>query len=77
MYRQYRLGERLAVANLIVENSPTIVYRVDRDAETPLLPLTFVSRNARVSATTPQVSSASKPSYGDLIHPDDRAALKI
>jgi diguanylate cyclase (GGDEF)-like protein/PAS domain S-box-containing protein len=75
MYGQYRLGARLAVANLIVENSPTILYRVDRIPETSSLPLTFVSRNATRFGYDSDMFLASPESYNDLIHPDDRAAV--
>ena len=75
MYGQYRLGARLAVANLIVENSPTILYRVDRVPETSSLPLTFVSRNATRFGYDSDMFLASPESYNDLIHPDDRAAV--
>jgi diguanylate cyclase (GGDEF)-like protein/PAS domain S-box-containing protein len=76
MYRQYRLGERLAAANLIVENSPTILYRVDRIPGTSLLPLTFVSRNAVRFGYDRDKFLAAPDSYGGLVHPDDSAAVE-
>jgi diguanylate cyclase (GGDEF)-like protein/PAS domain S-box-containing protein len=76
MYRQYRLGERLAVANLIVENSPTILYRLEREDGESRLPLTFVSRNVAMLGYDRKAFFASKLFYADLIHPDDRTSVE-
>jgi len=68
LYRQGRLSASLAVANRIVENSTTILYRL---AATPELPLTFVSDNIIKLGYEPKQFVVDPNFYRTLVHPDD------
>ena len=68
-----RVQEQLAVASIIVENSPTIVYRV---AGQPTMPVTFISSNIAKLGYDPADFLASPVFYRSLIHPDDRTIVE-
>ena len=72
-FRERRLGEKLAIASRIVENSTTILYRL---AGEPSLPLTFISRQRCPARYDPREFLASPQLYHDLVHPDDQAIVK-
>ncbi|MDP1602696.1 MAG: EAL domain-containing protein, partial [Legionella sp.] len=59
-------------ANRIIQNTPTILYRL---RGTPDLPMTYVSQNIKLFGHEPAVLMASPQLYKNLIHPDDAAAL--
>jgi diguanylate cyclase (GGDEF)-like protein/PAS domain S-box-containing protein len=71
--RERRLGEKLATASRIVENSTTILYRL---AGEPSLPLTFVSSNVSRLGYDPREFFASPDLYHSLVHPDDQPNVK-
>ncbi len=67
----------LAEANTIVQNSPTVLYRLKG---APDMPLTYVSRNVTRLGYDPAGLIAANTSFqtivANLIHPDDRARLR-
>ena len=67
-----RYVEELKNANLIVERSPTILFRLGGD---PSLPLTYISHNVTMYGYDPAEMVASPQFYQTIIHPDD--ALRI
>jgi diguanylate cyclase (GGDEF)-like protein/PAS domain S-box-containing protein len=73
IFRERRLGERLATASRIVENSTTILYRL---AGEPSLPLRFISSNVARLGYDPHELLASPGLYRSLFHPDDQASVK-
>ena len=68
--RARRIKE-LADANTIVQNSPTILFRLRGE---PSLPLIYISENIRKFGHEP-ASLAASPWQVALIHPDDRARV--
>jgi len=67
-----RFVEELKDANMIVERSPTILFRLGGD---PSLPLIYVSHNVTLYGYDPAEMVASPQFYQTIIHPDD--SLKI
>ena len=70
IYRQYRLGALLVMANRIVEDSTTFLYHLGRG---PQQPLTFISSNIAKLGHDSRELIASPDFYRSLVHPDDRA----
>ena len=70
IYRQYRLGALLVMANRIVENSTTFLYHLGGG---PVQPLTFISTNIAKLGHDSRELIASPDLYRSLVHPDDRA----
>ncbi len=68
-----RYVEEIANANRIVQNTPTILYRVHGE---PSLPMFYISQNIRLFGYEPAVLTASPHLYQNLIHPDDVAAAR-
>ncbi len=73
MARERRLGEKLATASRIVENSTTILYRL---AGKPSLPVTFVSSNVSRLGYDLHEFLAAPDLYHSLVHPDDQPEVK-
>jgi PAS domain S-box-containing protein len=73
IYRQYRLGAKLAMANRIVEDSTTFLYHL---GDGPSQPLRFVSDNVAKLGYSASDLIASPDLYRSLIHPDDRARVE-
>lgn len=67
-----RYVEQLKNANMIIERSPTILFRLGGE---PSLPLIYVSHNVRLFGYEPAEMIASPGFYKSIIHPDDE--LKI
>jgi diguanylate cyclase (GGDEF)-like protein/PAS domain S-box-containing protein len=67
-----RYLKELADANRIVQNTPTILYRMRGE---PSLPMVYVSQNIRLFGHDPAALTASPLLYRSLIHPDDRVAV--
>lgn len=68
-----RYVKELADANRIVQNTPTILYRLRGE---PSLPMIYVSQNAKLFGHDPAVLTASPLLYRSLIHPDDLPILE-
>ncbi len=68
-----RYVRELADANRIVQNSPTILYRLRGE---PSMPMIYVSQNAKRLGHDPAVLTASPLLYRSLIHPADLPALE-
>ena len=73
IYRQYRLGAMLIMANRIVENSTTFLYHLGNG---PSQPLTFISSNIGKLGYSPSELIASPNLYHGLVHPDDRVHVE-
>ncbi|WP_156921899.1 putative bifunctional diguanylate cyclase/phosphodiesterase [Azorhizobium doebereinerae] len=71
IFVQYRFAARLAEANRIVENSSTVVYRIQ---VAPTMPLTYVSDNIGRFGYTPRQVLAASDLWQQLLHPDDLKA---
>jgi diguanylate cyclase (GGDEF)-like protein/PAS domain S-box-containing protein len=69
--RERYLAE-LARADLIIQKSPTILYRLRGE---PALPMIYVSRNIDRTGYAQEQFIANPSLYRSLIHPDDRARL--
>ena len=67
-----RYVTEIANANRIVQNTPTILYRLRGQ---PTLPMIYVSQNIKLFGHDPAALIASPQLYKNLIHPDDRAAV--
>jgi PAS domain S-box-containing protein len=65
---QRRISEELRQANLIVENSTTVLFRRKTSAGWPV---EFVSENVTQFGYTPEMFMSGKISYSAMIHPDD------
>ncbi len=68
-----RYVKELADANRIVQNSPTILYRMRGE---PALPMIYASQNVELFGYEPAALVASPQLYKSLIHPDDLAAFR-
>ncbi|MFW6028291.1 MAG: PAS domain-containing protein [bacterium] len=66
--RRERYVEEIANANRIIQNSPTILYRLRGE---PSLPMLYVSQNITLFGHAPADLMASPHLYKTLIHPDD------
>ena len=65
---QKRISEELRQANLIVENSPAVLFRWKTSAGWPV---EFVSENVTQFGYTPEVFIHGKVPYSSMIYPDD------
>lgn len=66
--QQDRYVKELADANRIVQNTPTILYRMRGE---PSLPMIYISQNIKLFGHDPAVLTASPLLYRSLIHPAD------
>jgi diguanylate cyclase (GGDEF)-like protein/PAS domain S-box-containing protein len=64
-----RYVKELADANTIVQNSPTVLYRIKGE---PTLPLTYVSHNITKFGYDPKKLVTTGSFFQTLVHPDDR-----
>jgi len=70
--RRERYVNEITDANRIVQNTPTILYRVRGE---PSLPMIYVSQNIKLLGHDPAALIASPHLYRSLIHPDDVATV--
>jgi len=68
-----RYVKELADANTIVQNSPTILFRIRGE---PSLPLTYISHNITKFGCDPAALLAAPNSYLDAIDPSDRPEVQ-
>jgi diguanylate cyclase (GGDEF)-like protein/PAS domain S-box-containing protein len=68
-----RTVRELADANTIVQNSPTVLYRLKGE---PTLPLTYISHNITKFGYDPKVLAASGKFFQTLVHPEDLPKLQ-
>ena len=71
---QRRLGARLAEANRIVENSATIVYRMQ---VAPGMPISYLSNNVARFGLKPEGVIGAPNVWQALLHPDDLAKVSV
>jgi diguanylate cyclase (GGDEF)-like protein/PAS domain S-box-containing protein len=64
--------KELADANTIVQNSPTVLYRLKGE---PQLPLTYISHNITKFGYDPKALVASGKFFQTLVHPDDQTRV--
>ena len=67
-----RFLRELTDANTIIQNSPTVLYRLKGE---PSFPLTYVSQNISLFGHDPTDMVASPHLYQTLIHPEDQSAV--
>jgi diguanylate cyclase (GGDEF)-like protein/PAS domain S-box-containing protein len=67
-----RYERELADANMIVQNSPTVLYRLNGE---PSFPLLYISQNISTYGHDPAEMVRRPRLYQDLIHPEDRSAV--
>ncbi len=65
--------QALATANTIIQNSPTILYRLRGE---PALPMIYVSDNITLLGHDPLELTESPTRYRQLIHADDRVPVQ-
>jgi diguanylate cyclase (GGDEF)-like protein/PAS domain S-box-containing protein len=70
---RHRTVKELADANTIVQNSPTVLYRLKGE---PTLPLTYISHNITKFGYDPKVLAASGNFFQTLVHPEDLPKLQ-
>ncbi|HEX4023428.1 MAG TPA: EAL domain-containing protein [Steroidobacteraceae bacterium] len=63
----------LATANTIIQNSPTVLYRLRGE---PALPMTYVSDNITLLGHDPVELVETPTRYREIIHAEDRAAVE-
>jgi diguanylate cyclase (GGDEF)-like protein/PAS domain S-box-containing protein len=63
-----RYVREITNANRIVQNTPTILYRIRGE---PSLPMIYISQNIKLFGHEPAALVASPQLYQNLIHPDD------
>jgi diguanylate cyclase (GGDEF)-like protein/PAS domain S-box-containing protein len=68
-----RYVKEITDANQIVQNTPTILYRLRGE---PALPMIYVSQNIKLFGYEPDALIASPELYKSLIHPADTAAVR-
>ena len=68
-----RYVKEIADANRIVQNTPTVLYRMRGE---PALPMIYVSQNIKLLGYDPAALVASPQLYQSLIHPDDIGNLR-
>jgi PAS domain S-box-containing protein len=68
-----RYLKQLADANTIVQNSPTILYRVRGE---PSLPMVYISHNITSFGYDPAELIESPQFYRSLVHPDDEEKVR-
>jgi diguanylate cyclase (GGDEF)-like protein/PAS domain S-box-containing protein len=68
-----RYVKELADANRIVQNTPTVLYRLKGE---PSLPMIYVSQNVKLFGYEPAALMASPHLYQSLVHPDDVAMVR-
>jgi diguanylate cyclase (GGDEF)-like protein/PAS domain S-box-containing protein len=64
----------LAAANTIIQNSPTILYRLRGESS---LPMIYVSQNIALLGRDPQQMIDAPTLYRDIFHPADRDAMYV
>ncbi len=64
--------KELADANAIVQNSPTVLYRLKGE---PTLPLTYISHNITKFGYEPKKLVAGGGFFQTLVHPDDQKKI--
>ncbi len=67
-----RFLRELTDANTIIQNSPTVLYRLKGE---PSFPMTYVSQNISLFGQEPAELIAAPNLYLALIHPDDQSAV--
>ena len=65
--------DALALANRIVQHSPTILYRLGGDES---LPMTYVSQNVALLGYQPEALLAAPTRYQEIVHLEDRALVR-
>ena len=68
-----RYVEELAKANTIVQNSPTILYRLRGD---PSFPMIYISQNVSLLGHSGAELLSSPTLYQNYVHPEDRAKVQ-
>ena len=68
-----RYVKEIANANRIVQNTPTLLYRLRGE---PSLPMVYISQNVRLFGYEPAALTESPHLYQSLIHPQDIAAVR-
>jgi diguanylate cyclase (GGDEF)-like protein/PAS domain S-box-containing protein len=68
-----RYISELANANAIVQNSPTILFRLRGE---PSFPMIYISQNIKLLGHDPQLLLCAPTLYHGLAHPDDRAGVQ-
>ncbi len=68
-----RYVREITNANQIVQNTPTILFRIRGE---PSLPLIYISQNIKLLGHDPAALIASPRLYQSLIHPDDIARFR-
>jgi diguanylate cyclase (GGDEF)-like protein/PAS domain S-box-containing protein len=68
-----RYVREIANANRIVQNTPTILYRLRGE---PALPMIYISQNVKLFGHEPAALVVSPNLYLSLIHPDDVARVR-
>lgn len=71
--RRERYVSEIANANRIVQNTPTILYRMRGE---PSLPMIYISQNIKLFGHEPAALIASPHLYQSLVHPDDISRLR-
>ena len=67
-----RYIKEIADANRIIQDTPTILYRLRGE---PSLPMIYISQNIRLFGYEPAALITSPHLYKSLVHPDDVAAV--
>lgn len=68
-----RYVKELADANRIIQDTPTILYRLSGE---PSLPVTYVSQNIRLFGYDPAALIVSPHFFLNIVHPDDAAKVR-
>ncbi|HEV2561825.1 MAG TPA: EAL domain-containing protein [Rhizomicrobium sp.] len=68
-----RIVKELADANAIVQNSPTVLYRLKGE---PALPLTYISHNITKFGYDPAKLIGSEKFLQTVVHPDDHTKVR-
>ena len=68
-----RYVKEIADANQIIQNTPTILYRL---AGNPSLPVTYVSHNIKLFGYDPAALTVSPQFLMNIVHPDDTAKVR-
>jgi diguanylate cyclase (GGDEF)-like protein/PAS domain S-box-containing protein len=68
-----RYVEELGKANTIIQNSPTILFRLRGE---PSLPMIYVSQNVSALGYDPNELISSPTLYRSFVHPEDRAKVQ-
>ena len=68
IFKEKRTWEELTAANIVVENSPVVLFRWGAEPDWPIL---FVSKNAAQFGYTASFLVSRRIAMSSLIHPDD------